>query len=61
MDSPFAQSQEIGGQVCSLQFQLTQHANEGYLLLCQDITQLEKLQTTQRDFVANVSHEIRTP
>ncbi|MGO1767468.1 phosphate regulon sensor histidine kinase PhoR [Advenella sp. S44] len=58
---PLRSRKEIGGQVCSLQFQLTQHANEGYLLLCQDITQLEKLQTTQRDFVANVSHEIRTP
>ncbi len=58
---PLRCKKEIGGQVCSLQFQLTQHANEGYLLLCQDITQLEKLQTTQRDFVANVSHEIRTP
>ncbi|MGO3125007.1 MAG: phosphate regulon sensor histidine kinase PhoR [Advenella sp.] len=58
---PLRSRREIGGQVCSLQFQLTQHANEGYLLLCQDITQLEKLQTTQRDFVANVSHEIRTP
>lgn len=58
---PLRSRKEIGGQLCSLQFQLTQHANEGYLLLCQDITQLEKLQTTQRDFVANVSHEIRTP
>ena len=58
---PLRSRREIGGQLCSLQFQLTQHANEGYLLLCQDITQLEKLQTTQRDFVANVSHEIRTP
>ncbi|AHG62668.1 phosphate regulon sensor histidine kinase PhoR [Advenella mimigardefordensis] len=58
---PLRTRREIGGQVCSLQFQLTQHSNEGYLLLCQDITQLEKLQTTQRDFVANVSHEIRTP
>ncbi len=58
---PLRCRKEIGGQICSLQFQLTQHANEGYLLLCQDITQLEKLQTTQRDFVANVSHEIRTP
>ncbi|MGH8810405.1 MAG: phosphate regulon sensor histidine kinase PhoR [Advenella sp.] len=58
---PLRSRREIGGQICSLQFQLTQHANEGYLLLCQDITQLEKLQTTQRDFVANVSHEIRTP
>ena len=58
---PLRSKKEIGGQLCSLQFQLTQHSNDGYLLLCQDITQLEKLQTTQRDFVANVSHEIRTP
>lgn len=44
-----------------LRFELTRHANDGYLLLCQDITHLVKLRTAQQDFVANVSHELRTP
>lgn len=31
------------------------------LLLIEDLTQLERLETVRRDFVANVSHEMRTP
>jgi len=31
------------------------------LLLVEDLTQLERLETIRRDFVANVSHEMRTP
>ena len=31
------------------------------LLICRDISQLEKIDIMRRDFIANVSHELRTP
>jgi two-component system, OmpR family, phosphate regulon sensor histidine kinase PhoR len=33
----------------------------GYIAIFHDITQLMKLEQTRKDFVANISHEIRTP
>ncbi len=37
-----------------------QHAS-GSLLLVQDLTRLRRLETVRRDFVSNLSHELRTP
>jgi len=33
----------------------------GCLMLLQDLTEMRKLETVRRDFVANLSHELRTP
>lgn len=38
-----------------------QHTPGGSLILVQDLTRLRHLETVRRDFVANFSHEMRTP
>lgn len=45
----------------SLMLQAFPYSEKRHLLLVQDVTDLQKADAMRRDFVANVSHEMRTP
>ena len=45
----------------SLMLQAFPYGDQRHLLLVQDVTDLQKADAMRRDFVANVSHEMRTP
>jgi len=44
-----------------LSVQLVSYGDSQKLLLSRDTTKIERLETMRRDFVANVSHELKTP
>jgi two-component system phosphate regulon sensor histidine kinase PhoR len=44
-----------------LSLQLVEYGDNQKLLLSRDISRFVRLETTRRDFVANVSHELKTP
>jgi two-component system phosphate regulon sensor histidine kinase PhoR len=45
----------------SLSVQMIEYGDAQRLLLSRDVTKIERLETMRRDFVANVSHELKTP
>jgi len=45
----------------SLEVQIFPYGDKQKLVLSQDISQIEKIDAMRRDFVANVSHELKTP
>ena len=54
----------LGDRIMQLSFALftdAEQQNEGSILILRDITEQQKLDTMQKEFVANVSHELKTP
>lgn len=43
------------------EYRLMNYGNEEYLLIVRDVTRVSQLEDMRKDFVANVSHEMRTP
>jgi two-component system phosphate regulon sensor histidine kinase PhoR len=54
----FRSSREPGA---TLSVQIVPYGTDQRLLMCRDITQIEEVARMRRDFIANVSHELKTP
>jgi two-component system, OmpR family, phosphate regulon sensor histidine kinase PhoR len=52
-----------GGRVdgLTLMLQIIPYGEDQNLLVSRDISQIERIETMRRDFIANVSHELKTP
>ena len=48
-------------EAVSLSIRIVPYGSDQHLLLARDISRVQRLEETRRDFVANVSHEMRTP
>ena len=60
-DEPFLLERMGPAANLSLMLQAFPYSEKRHLLLVQDVTDLQKADAMRRDFVANVSHEMRTP
>lgn len=60
-DEPLLLERMGPGTNLSLMLQAFPFGDKRHLLLIQDVTDLQKADAMRRDFVANVSHEMRTP
>lgn len=58
---PIVLTRSSGATEQRIMLRLIPYSTDMLLLITRDLTQIEKLETTRRDFVANVSHEMRTP